>query len=302
MTASAADRVMVSMRISVLGMTCVYMALAGIGSMSRADDVTGGSRAWTRLTRLDSLFLIAATGEPRFQSARDSSEKTLLALGDETLNYLIAAQNQTGRERTPRQRQYVERLFTVMADSGRNPLPRRALARALAGSINDTVRAQWLYIGSRMADTAFRPAAMPYLGSSFEGVRRMAVRTLGAYPQPENLPHLWAGLDTLRGLELHQRLWALETHSPLSDWKRLIPLLSDADHFNRQKAREMLLRASDSNWVTLAGAMPKNPGRSVHREWRLLALEAKAGTGGREYLLSERAKMTKEERVFFGVH
>jgi hypothetical protein len=290
---------MVSMRNSTIALVCACIALAGIGSMSRADDATGGSLAFTRM---DSLFLTAATGEPRFQSARDSSEKILLALGDETLNYLIAAQNQTGRERTPRQRQYVERLFTVMADSGRNPLPRRALARALVGSINDTVRAQWLYIGSRMADSAFRPEAFPYLGASLEAVRRMAVRTLGAYPHPENLPRLWAGLDTLRGLELHQRLWALETHSPLSDWKRLIPLLSNADHFNRQKVREMVLRASDSSWVALSGAMPNNPGRIVRREWLLLALDSKPGTGGQEYLQSKRPSMTREERKFFGVN
>ncbi len=263
-------------------------------------EVCAGDAASATLTftRMDSLFLTAATGEPRFQSARDSSEKILLASGAATLDYLVAAAT---RDRTPRQRQYVEHLFTVMADSGRNPLPRTVLARAVVSAPNDTVRAQWLYIGSRMADTAFRAVALPWLGASSESVRRMAVRALGASPRPDNLPLLWIGLDTLQGLELHQRLWALDAHSPLRDGLRLVPLLANAQQFNRHKVREMLLRATDSNWVLLAAAMPKRLDDRSRREWRMLALDSKAGTGGRKFLEAEKPEMTWEDRVFFGV-
>jgi hypothetical protein len=246
-------------------------------------------------TWMDSLFLTAATGEPRFQAARDSCEKILIALDTVTLGYLIAG---AARDRTPRQRQYVERLFTVLADSGRNPAPRRALEGAVSVSVNDTVRAQWLYIGSRMADTAFRASAPAWLDSPSEAVRRMAVRTLGAYPSPENLPWLWSGLDSLRGLELHQRLWALEAHSPLHDWSRLVPLLENAHYFNRQKVRDMLLKATDSSWAALSAAIPKDPHHALRREWWRLALDAR---GGGEFLESERAAMTAEEICFLGM-
>ena len=61
----------------------------------------------------------------------------------------------------------------------------------------------------------------------------------------------------------------------------------------------MLLRATDSNWVTLASAMPKKLDARMRREWRLLALDARPETGGREFLEAEKPKLSREERVFF---
>jgi hypothetical protein len=195
----------------------------------------------------------------------------------------------------------MERLFVVMADSGRNAGPRRILAAAIAAAPSDSARAQWLYIGSRMGDSAFRAAALPWLGSASEVVRRMAVRVLGASPRPENLPLLWAGLDTLRGLELHQRLWALEAnvkHMVPGDWTRLAPRLADSHYFNRRKVRDMMLKATDSSWAELSRAMPKRPDAGTRREWRFLAEAAK---GGRAYLEAEKRAMTTDERRFFGI-
>jgi hypothetical protein len=106
----------------------------------------------------------------------------------------------------------------------------------------------------------------------------------------------------LHGLEFHQRLWALEAHSPLRDWKQLAPLLADAHFFNRQKIRDMLLKATDSSWAELRKAMPKQDALSrlplLRKEWRLLALDAK---GGREFLDREEIAMTAEERTYFGM-
>jgi hypothetical protein len=193
-------------------------------------------------TRLDSLFVAAATGEPRFQLLRDSSEKALLTMDTVGLQYLL---DHRLTKQTPRQRHYVEMFFMMAADSGRNSKPRMLLSRALASS-PDTLRSQLLYIGSQMRDSAFRREAIPYLHSDSESVRRMAVRTLGSYPNPENLPLLWDGLEKTRGLELQQRLWALDQQGPLAEWKRLIPLLQDSLFFNRQKVRDMLSKTADS--------------------------------------------------------
>src|SRR5690606_32511262 len=108
----------------------------------------------------------ASTGEPRFAAARDSCEKILVADDAETLEYLVATANEVPpRDRTPRQRHYIERLFTLVADSGRNPVARETLARAIAAAPNDTLRARWLYIGSRLGDTAFASAARLWLDS-----------------------------------------------------------------------------------------------------------------------------------------
>jgi hypothetical protein len=263
-------------------------------------------------SRLDSLFLVAATGEPRFATQRDSCEKILTSRGVETLDYLTRLAARPDRPLTPRQRQYIERLFTVVADSGRNPVARAALARAIDAAPGDTLRARWLYVGSRLGDTAFRAAALPWLRpGSAESVltRRAAARVLGAYPRAENVPLLLDGIEALRGADRYARLWALGEQAPLRDWMRLVPLLDDEDAFNRRKVRDLLLRATDSSWPKLRAAMPvdsdKNPGRFrdperslLVQEWRLLALDAK---GGREFLEAEEPGMTAEERKFFGM-
>ena len=40
-------------------------------------------------SRMDTLFITAATGEPRFQAARDSAESVLRAEGAGALNWLV---------------------------------------------------------------------------------------------------------------------------------------------------------------------------------------------------------------------
>ena len=252
--------------------------------------------AWTPpvFTRLDTLFIIAATGEPKLQVARAAAETTLLA-DTATLPYLLAKRL---RGQTPRQQHYVERLFTVSSDSGRNARPRALLATALSSAPSDTIRIQLLYIGSQLGDSSFRTAALAWLKSPNEVVRRMAVRNLGAYPHPSNLPLLIDGLFSVQGLELQQRLWSLEANTPGKNWKQA-RLLEDPYFFNRRKVRDMLLKATDSSWVKLQGFMPKHSDKSTRREWWLLAQEAK---GGRVFLEAEKAVMTQEEREYFEVN
>jgi hypothetical protein len=228
-------------------------------------------------SRQDSLFIIAATGEPRFQGLRDSCEKILKA-DTGTMGYLIRCRLQG---QTPRQRHYFEKLAGLISDSGKNAEPRRKLAEAL-GQNSDSLRARILYIGSRMGDSAFRREALPYLQSASEPVRRMAMRCLGAYPHLENLPLIWNGLEKCHGLELQQRLWALEQQGPLtlSEAKaRLSPLLRDSLFCNRQKARDLLLRSADSSWSRLRTMAPRKNDAPDLMEWILMARDAKGGKG-----------------------
>lgn len=243
-------------------------------------------------TRLDSLFIVAATGEPQFEKQRDSSQKVLLDLDTVALNYLLE-HRLVGQ--TPRQRNYVETFFMLASDSGRNARPRVLLSRALTVS-PDTLRAQLLYIGSQMNDTAFRRDAIPYLNSDSSGVRRMATRCLGAYPNPENIPLLWDHLERTRGLELQERLWSLDAQGPLTGWQRLVPLLRDSLFFNRQKVRDMLLKSTDSSWAGLSMALPSQMDSAERLEWCFLALDAK---GGKVYLDTAMPQLTEEERALF---
>jgi len=267
MTAKGKGTVMGAMRSNLLGLVLMSGACAD----------SGFSQAPVFL-RQDSLFIIAATGEPRFQMQRDSCEK-ILQNDTGTLEYLI--RNRL-KGQTPRQRHYVERLFALVSDSGRNPKPRLRLAEHLL-TVPDSTRGQILYIGSRMGDSAFRREALPYLRSESEEVRRMAMRCLGAYPHPNNLALIWDGFEKCRGLELQQRLWALEQQGPLvlSLAKlRLPPLFRDALFCNRQKARDLLLKAADSSWSRLRSAAPRNSADTLAlREWRLMARDARGGKG-----------------------
>jgi hypothetical protein len=269
-------------RLSALAMLAVAAAAMPAGAASAAPD----------FTRLDSLFLAAATGEPRLQALRDSSARTLVALGDTTLEYLARARL-TGQ--TPRQQHYVERLFTVISDSGRNAGPRRVLEKTLRVS-SDTVRAQLLYIGSAIGDTAFLPVALSWLHSESPLVRRNALRSLGHYARAGNRALLEAALPGSQGLERQQVLWALEKQPGRTSPALLAPVLRDPYFFNRQKACDLLLKDADSSWAELAPLMPAALGPDERREWRLLARAAK---GGEAFLRGE--LMTREERVFFGV-
>jgi len=280
MTGSIGDMDMGSMRNSL----CAAMLSAGVA-------FGAGTPAFWKppvFTRLDSLFIVAATGEPRFENQRDSSQKVLLALDTVALSYMLA-HRLTGQ--TPRQRHYVETFFMLASDSGRNAQPRTLLSRALVVNL-DTLRAELLYIGSQMNDTAFRREAIPYLHSDSAGVRRMATRCLGAYPNPGNVPLLWKGLEETRGLERQERLWALDAQGPLVGWQRLAPLLRDSLFFNRQKVRDMLLKATDSSWTELLDAVPSEMDSAEGLEWCLLALDAK---GSSEFLESTLPTLTQEE-------
>ena len=95
-------------------------------------------------SRLDSLFIVAATGEPKWQGQRDSSQKALLAMDTVALKYML---DHRLKGQTPRQRHYVETFFMLASDSGRNSSPRRLLSQALTAG-PDSLRAQLLYNGS----------------------------------------------------------------------------------------------------------------------------------------------------------
>jgi len=278
-------------------------------------------------TRMDSLFITAATGEPRFQAARDSAEGLLRAEGARTLTWLVdTATARPHHPLTPRQSHYVERLFTVIADSGRDPVSRDVLARAIAAARTDTARARWLYVGSRIGDTAFRAVAHLWIADSSEAVRRMAVRALGAYPHVAAVPLLWARLEgrsgtkvkasragkkstALSGFERHMILWALAEQPVFKDpgmtaaarldlLKRLAPLLADEQIYNRRKVRDLMLKVSDGSWSPIARARPQKMTGQLRREWWLLASETKPATGGAEFLRSEAKGMSEEERAF----
>lgn len=247
-------------------------------------------------SRLDSLFIVAATGEPKFETERAASQKALLAMDTVAFQYLLD-HRLTGQ--TPRQRHYVETFFRLADDSGRNAEPRRLLAQALPAK-PDSLKAQLLYIGSEMRDTAFRREAIPYLHSDSSGVRRMAVRCLGVYPNLENVVLLWENIDPstgsgtkTSGLELQQRLWSLDQQGPVKDWKRLVPMLRDSLFFNRQKVRDMLLKSTDSSWVRLRPALPASLDSADRVEACLLALDAKGGEG---FLDSNLSRLGSESR------
>ena len=266
------------------------------------------AQAWTPplFTRLDSLFITAATGEPRFQAAREAAEKALLA-DTGTLPYLLEKRL---RNQTPRQQHYVERLFTLSSDSGRNARPRALLAAALASVKSDTLRIQLLYVGSQLGDSSFRTAALPWLKSSSEPVRRMAVRNLGTYPRPQNFSLLMDGLFDVHGLELQQRLWSLEAQGQGIGFKRLAPLLNDSLYFNRRKVRDLILKAADTSWSAIDRALGvellnsstvtklSKSENELRLEWLLLAQDAK---DGRAFLEARKGRMTDAERIYFGL-
>jgi hypothetical protein len=226
------------------------------------------------LSHFDSLFIAAATGEPRFQAVRDSSEKLLAAAGGEMLDYLLAHRL---TEQTPRQRHYIERLFALVADSGRNRVAVEKLAGALK-TAPDSLKPQLLYIGSEMKDSGFLPVARTLLRSDSVEVRKMAVRSLGCYPDTADLKALFDGLDKTEGLERQQRLWAISRFPALKDWPRLIPLLKDPYLYNRQWVRQILVKAA-GDWPTLVKQIPPAasaaPGDKAQKmEWVLMAADS----------------------------
>ncbi|MDB5051753.1 MAG: hypothetical protein JWO30_4824 [Fibrobacteres bacterium] len=244
------------------------------------------------LTHLDTLFIIAATGEPRFKPMRDSAEKELIAGDTSTLDYLISKRllNQT-----PRQRHYVESLFKSVSDSGRNHAPVTKLAAALSGAA-DSVQVQLLHIGSELGDTTFLPVARLYLRADSVEVRKTAARSLGSYPSPGNIALLLDGLDKTRDLELQARLWALDKQTGFKDWPRLLPVLEDENLYNRQLARRIVAKAA-GDWVPLERYIQAELDPEEQLEWVLLALEV-PGPAAKAYVRKALPALDPEPRKF----
>ena len=245
------------------------------------------------LSRLDTLFITAATGEPRFQAMRDTAEKRLVAGGAATLDYLLAARL-VGQ--TPRQRHYVERLFILVSDSGKRPEAAARLDKALP-TAPDSLKVQLLRIGSALGDRAFLATARKYLQADSVEVRKMAVRSLGTYPDPSDLPFLLEAAARTKGLERQMLLWALSKHPPLKDWPRLLPALKDEQFYNRQWARRLLAKAAKGDWKALEKRCPLVLTPEERREWVLLARDLK---GSDTFLRREIPRLTPESRRVLG--
>lgn len=244
------------------------------------------------LTHQDSLFIIAATGEPRFKAQRDSSEK-LLAADTSTAGYLIAHRLIC---QTPRQRHYVEHLFAVISDSGRHPAPVTKLASALPGAV-DSVKSELLHIGSEMGDSAFLPVARLYLRADSEEVRKAAVRSLGMYPKDADVPWLLERIASTSALERQENLWALSRHGRIKEWPRLLPLLRDSNLYNRQLVRRLLDSAVAGDWNQMGKYLPAKPDADERLEWVLLALEM-PGPASRAYVDRELPLLAPARRRF----
>lgn len=221
------------------------------------------------LTRQDSLFLAAATGEPRFQALRDSSQRILVSENRETLDYLIARRL---TRQTPRQRHYVESLFKAISDSGRNPFPVICLGAALPAA-PDSVKTQLLHIGSELGDSAFLRVARLYLESDSVEVRKNATRSLGTYPSPANAATLLAGMEKTSNLELAMRLWALGRQKDFKEWPKVLPYLRDPNLYNREAARR-IVAASCGDWANVEKLAPAAMDDTELLEWILMADES----------------------------
>ncbi|MBW8889945.1 MAG: HEAT repeat domain-containing protein [Fibrobacteres bacterium] len=221
------------------------------------------------LTRQDSLFIAAATGEPRFQRIRDSSEKILVAGDTATLDYLIAHRLMG---QTPRQRHYVETLFKAISDSGRHPAAAARLSAALP-AVPDSLKTQLLHIGSELGDSSFLKTARHFLEHDSLEVRKNAVRSLGSYPSPDNAAWLIAGLDKTRDLERAERLWALGRQKGFQDWPKVLPILRDSNLYNRELARR-IVAASCVDWSNVEKLAPSPMDDDELLEWVLMADES----------------------------
>ncbi len=231
-------------------------------------------------TPLDSLFLTAATGEPRLQVARDSCEKKLIRLDTVTVNYLL-----THRlfDQTPRQRRYVERLFGLLADSGRHAQPALALTRALDG-VSDSAKAQLLYVASTMADSSLQPLGLRYISHEKPEIRRMAARVLGMVPRAGASLPLWQGLADAPETERHQRLWALAAIAPYPGCDSLRAFLGDSSLAVRQMAIHALGRCAAGDIAKLRLPDPEtirdeNPEGKSWSIWLALAAQMKNAQG-----------------------
>ncbi|MEO6098522.1 MAG: HEAT repeat domain-containing protein [Fibrobacteria bacterium] len=244
-------------------------------------------------THQDSLFIVAATGEPRFKGERDSAERELISGDTATLDYLVRSRLEF---QTPRQRHYIETLFKAISDSGRNHGPVERIAAALPKA-SDSVKAQLLHIGSELGDSAFLSVARLYLTADSTEVRKAAVRSLGSYPSPANVSVLLDGLEKTRDLELQKRLWALSMQADIKEWPRLLPLMRDSNLYNRQLVRQIVGKACSGNWQLLERYIPQPLDQTSLMEWIQLALET-PGIDAKAYVRKNASKLDGYERRF----
>lgn len=249
-------------------------------------------------TALDTLFLTAATGEPRLQAMRDSCERKLLALDAVTVSYLLARRLS---DQTPRQRRYVERLFGLLADSGRHAGPGRALGLAVE-TANDSVKAQLLYVASTMADSSLQPLGLRYIGHAKPEIRRMAARVLGMVPRAEASLPLWQGLAGASETERHQRLWALAAIAPYPGCDSLRAFLGDSSLAVRQMAIHALGRCAAGDIAKLRLPDPQtirdeNPEGKSWSIWLALALQLK-NAQGKSYAEKACRRLTAPAQLF----
>lgn len=245
------------------------------------------------LTHRDSLFIVAATGEPRFKAQRNSAERELIEGDTATLDYLIE-KRLSGQ--TPRQRHYVENLFKAISDSGRNRAPVIRIAKALSG-VPDSIKVQLLHIGSELGDSAFLPEVRRFLAADSVEVRKQAVRSLGTYPSPTNVFLILNGLEKTKDLELQQRLWALSKQAELKDWPRLLPLMRDSNLYNRQLVRQIVGKACAGNWLLVERYIPQPLDQKALLEWIQLALET-SGIDAKAYVRRNAPLLEPYERRY----
>jgi hypothetical protein len=246
------------------------VALTGVAFVSPLGAFSTDS---LKFSAFDSLFITAATGEPRLKPMRDSCENLLLKRDSATVAYLLAERL---TDQTPRQRHYVEKLFGLLSDSGRKAYVGLALRLAVEPAA-DSVKPQLLYVASTMGDASLGVLGLTYISHAHTEVRRMAARLLGAYPRREYAVALLQGLDGSPEAEKHQRLWALAAVAPYPQCDRLGSYLYDSSLAVRQMAVQALKRCADGKFSSLHLTLPKlAPGDTLplrpYLAWLELAL------------------------------
>jgi HEAT repeat protein len=254
---------------------------------------------WNKWDRWDSLFIIAATGEPRWQALRDSCEKELLSRSDATVEMLLARRLV---DQTPRQRRYVERLFGLMSDSGRNKTPGIALRSAL-NRVDDSIKAQLLYVASTMADSNLLDLGHRFIQHEKPEIRRMAARVLGMLRHASSPEKLLPGINLLDEKERHQRAWALAELAPFPGCETLKELAGDPSLAVRQMISHALSRCAQGKMSKLNLSIPRlGPGDRLPVTPWLTYLDAAKEIGTPESLAFAEAilaKLPEETRRFY---
>lgn len=240
----------VNFLLKVLG---IFSSCYGFSTALIAGPISENSFVEPQWNQWDSLFIIAATGEPRWQAQRDSCEQILLNHSDSTIPFLLTRRLS---QQTPRQRHYVERLFGLMSDSGRQGSPGIAIRNAL-DTVNDSLKPQLLYIASTMGDAQLVDLGERFILSGKTDIRRMAARVLGMYPRPASIPFLTAELSKWDEAERHQRVWALALLAPYPGCENIKSWASDSSLAVRQMVSHALSRCAEGNFSKLNLTIPR---------------------------------------------